>query len=92
MKHTICVTKRAGRHLKEMLETRAKSPDERLRLVPAPGAQVALVLDKARDEDEVIEVGGVPTLVIDPSAASVLEGAIIDYPEVSGETTLVVIK
>lgn len=79
MKPIIKITEAAARHLKEAMAARATQPNQRLRLVAAPGAQVGLVLDEAREGDEIIEVDGDPILVLKGTMVPLLKGLTLDY-------------
>lgn len=78
MMPVIRITESAARHLKKRLASRAVNPNQRLRLVAAPGAQVGLVLDQARETDEIIEVDGSPILLIEAALVPILKGATLD--------------
>lgn len=92
MKPIIRVTKRAARHLKEALASRARNQYQCLRLVPASGWQARLVLDEVRGEDEVIQVDGTPLLALAPALIPVLQGATLDYQETSEGCQLTLVK
>ena len=92
VKPLITITERAARHLRDVLATRSKSLDQRLRLVAVPGGQAGLVLDRAREEDKVIDIGGSPVLLLNPALVPVVEGATLDYAETSEGRQLTLIK
>lgn len=81
MKPTVRITGSAARHLKRKLAVLAKSSKQYLRIVPAPGGVAGLLLDRARREDEVIRVNGVPILLVSPPLVPVLRGTVLDYEE-----------
>ncbi|MDP2725978.1 MAG: hypothetical protein Q8P59_00400 [Dehalococcoidia bacterium] len=92
MKPIIRITKSAARHLKQTLDARATDPNQRLRLVAAPGAQVGLVLDEAREADEIIGVDGAPILLLEASLVPILKGATLDYSNTPEGPQLTLVK
>jgi Fe-S cluster assembly iron-binding protein IscA len=91
LKPIIHITDRASKHLREVLTTRANSPNWCLRLVAAP-AGAGLVLDRPRDEDKVVEIDGRPILHLHPILAPVLDGATLDYADSSDGPQLTLVK
>lgn len=88
----ISVTERAVEHLKDLLDTRAESPNQCLRLVIAAAGQTGLVLDNICEEDHIIEANGAPVLLVAPVLAPIVEGATLDYAETSEGSWLTLSK
>lgn len=88
----ISITGRAAKHLKEVLAARAKSPDQCLRLVVAPGGQAGLVLDKPKEEDKVIEINGAPVLLLSLVLVPALKGTTLDYTDTAEGPQLTLAK
>lgn len=74
------ITEKAAEYLEDLLATRPRSKNHYLRLVPGR-ATIGLILDKARDDDKIIRVGGVPILLLQPVVASVVEGTTLDFSD-----------
>ena len=78
----ITVTDSAVRHLRTLLEERAPTERQGLRVQISKGGcsglQYDMLLDSRHDDDAVLERGGVEFLV-DPESARLLRGATLDY-------------
>lgn len=92
VKPIIRIRKRAARYLRRLLACQAQGPNQCLRLLPAPGGQAGLVLDRAREGDEVIEVDGAPVLLLDPTLAPILRGATLDCEDTPEGSQLTLVK
>lgn len=92
MKPIIRIRKSAARHLRRLLACRAQGPNQCLRLVPGPAGQAGLVLDRAREGDEVIEVDGAPVLLLDAALVPIVRGATLDCEATPEGSQLTLVK
>jgi Fe-S cluster assembly iron-binding protein IscA len=88
----LSVTEIAKEKLREHLQTRTTDPAIAVRLVTSPSEsnRFALVLDKEKKGDQVVESKtGDKVMLIGPDLASELEGLVVDYqktPKADGFT------
>jgi len=79
----LMVTTSAEEKLKEALQQQA-DPQMAIRIIPSPSNpdQIQLVLDKPKEEDQVVESDdGIKLLLVGPDLAPALEGITMDYQE-----------
>ena len=89
----VTVTALAAEKLREGLQAATTDPEACIRLALSPSVpnRIEMVLDKAKEEDQVVENEGAKLILLDPEIAQVLEGMVIDYDESpqGGKFTLV---
>ncbi len=86
MSLTLTVSKDAAERLGMIVTQQRESEEQGLRIFArgggcgCSGPSFAMGIDKAGDEDNVLDLHGV-TFIVDPATATSLEGASIDYTE-----------
>ena len=86
MSLTLTVSKDAAERLGMIVTQQRESEDQGLRIFSrgggcgCSGPSFAMGIDKAGDDDNVLDLHGV-TFIVDPTTATSLEGASIDYTE-----------
>ncbi len=86
MSLTLTVSKDAAERLGMIVTQQRESEDQGLRIFArgggcgCSGPSFAMGIDKAGDDDNVLDLHGV-TFIVDPTTANSLEGASIDYTE-----------
>lgn len=74
----ITVTAQAAEELKAMAQAEVKDPEEAFRLVPAGEDRLALVVDKVKEGDEVVEHEGVKVLLVGAELVDAVDGLVLD--------------
>ena len=80
----LSVTENAKEKLSKHLQTKTTDPEMAVRLVTSPSEpnRFALVLDKEKKGDQVVESkAGINVMLIGPDLASDLAGWVVDYKE-----------
>jgi Fe-S cluster assembly iron-binding protein IscA len=80
----LSVTEIAKEKLREHLQTNTTDPAIAVRLVTSPSEsnRFALILDKEKKGDQVVEnKAGVKVMLIGPDLVTELEGLVVDYQE-----------
>ena len=80
----LTVTAPAKEKLEEALQEQTTDPEVAIRIIASPSEpnRLALVLDKEKEGDQVVESeGGSKLLLIGPDLAPALDGLVIDHQE-----------
>ncbi|UCD54246.1 MAG: hypothetical protein JSU76_00680 [Dehalococcoidia bacterium] len=79
----VTVTALAAEKLKEGLQAATTDPEVCIRLALSSSVpnRIEMVLDKAKEEDQIAENEGTKLIILDPEIAQQLEGMVIDYEE-----------
>jgi len=86
------VTNGAKQLLLEALLANTDDPEVGLRLALGPGGQLALVLDKEAEGDQVVEHEGSKVLLVGAELAFVVDGVTIDVRDTEDGPRLVVLR
>ncbi len=80
---TLTVTEPAAEKMKEAIRAKTTDPEAGFRFVSSPSRpnHLKMVLDKAKEGDQVVENEGVKILLLSPEVVPMLEGMVIDYQE-----------
>jgi|GEM_PF-1492370 len=81
------------RELKDTLQSKTTDPDIRFRLVLLPGdsQKLLLILDREKDEDQILEMDGRAVVILAPDLVKALDGMVIDYQRKTGGAGFVVV-
>jgi Fe-S cluster assembly iron-binding protein IscA len=74
----IRLTDRATEELKDILATNQTPEDRGVKLVPGEAGGVAMIIDRAREGDDVVDGEQRPLLIVDASIAGRLDGVTLD--------------
>jgi len=77
----LTVTTKAAEELKAMAQAEVTDPNEALRLIHAGSGRLAIVVDTAREGDQVVEHEGVKVLLVGVELADVVDGLLLDCQE-----------
>ncbi len=88
----LTVTNGAKQLLLEALLANTDDPEVGLRLALGPGGQLALVLDKEAEGDQVVEHEGSKVLLVGAELAFVVDGVTIDVRDTEDGPRLVVLR
>ena len=79
----VTVTALAAEKLNEGLQAATTDPEVCIRLALSSSVpnRIEMVLDKAKEEDQIVENEGTKLILLDPEIAQQLEGMVIDYEE-----------
>jgi Fe-S cluster assembly iron-binding protein IscA len=77
----IAVTERAKEELKNRLSRGIDEPGLGVRLSSGTPGKFELVADQPRDEDQVVQHGGLNVLLVEREISDMLDGATLDYRE-----------
>lgn len=88
----LTVTTEAKQLLLEALLANTDDPEIGLRLALGPGGQLALVLDKESEGDQVIEHKGSKVLLVGAELAFVVDGVTIDVRDTEDGPRLIVLR
>lgn len=79
----VTVTALAAEKLKEGLQAATTDSEVCIRLAISSSVpnRIEMVLDKAKEEDQIVENEGAQLILLDPDIAQLLEGMVIDYEE-----------
>jgi hypothetical protein len=81
----IGVTPRASQELKGILDAKRTPKDRGVKIVPGESGGLALVIDRPREGDAVVEGEDRPLLIVDASLNDRLDNVVLDTtPETSG--------
>jgi len=86
----LTVTEKAKQELKKMLLESRNDTDKSLRIEFKEPAQVSLVVDEEREEDQVIQLKGMNVLLIGKDIAPIFDGVVLDVREDPNGSKLVV--
>lgn len=88
----LTVTSEAKQLLLEALLANTDDPEVGLRLALGPGGQLALVLDKEAEGDQVVEHEGSKVLLVGAELAFVVDGVTIDVRDTEDGPRLIVLR
>jgi Fe-S cluster assembly iron-binding protein IscA len=88
----LTVTNEAKQLLLEALLANTDDPEIGLRLALGPGGQLALVLDKEAEGDQVVEHKGSKVLLVGAELAFVVDGVTIDVRDTEDGPRLIVLR
>ncbi len=88
----LTVTNGAKQLLLEALLANTDDPEVGLRLALGPGGQLALVLDKEAEGDQVVEHEGSKVLLVGAELAFVVDGVTIDVRDTEDGPRLIVLR
>ena len=88
----LTVTEKAKQELKKILLARSNDTNKSLRIQFKEPAQVSLVVDEEREEDQVIQLKGMNVLLIGKDIAPIFDGVVLDVREDQTGSKLVVTK
>ncbi len=88
----LAVTNGAKQLLLEALLANTDDPEVGLRLALGPGGQLALVLDKEAEGDQVVEHKGSKVLLVGAELAFVVDGVTIDVRDTEDGPRLIVLR
>lgn len=88
----LTVTSEARQLLLEALQANTDDPEVGLRLALGPGGQLALVLDKEAEGDQVIEHKGSKVLLVGAELSFIVDGMTLDTRDTEDGPRLVVLR
>ena len=88
----ISVTEVAKEELKKLSLQVLEQPETVLRLVPNEQGQLGLVIDREREDDQVVKHEEATILVVDKELSTALEGIGIDYQDTPDGPRLALIR
>lgn len=88
----LTVTNGAKQLLLEALLANTDDPEVGLRLALGPGGQLALVLDKEAEGDQVVEHQGSKVLLVGAELAFIVDGVTIDVRDTEDGPRLIVLR
>lgn len=74
----IALTERATQGLKEVLAANQTPKDRAVKLVPGESGGLAMVIDRVKEGDAVVEGDQRPLLIVDQSLAERLDNVVLD--------------
>lgn len=74
----LTVTLQAMEELKSMAQAEVKEPEETLRLIYAGSGRLAIVIDTAKEGDQVVEHEGATVLLVGAELADAVDGLLLD--------------
>lgn len=74
----ITVTERAATGIEEILSAQQAAPGEAIKLVPDGSGGIGLAIAAPAAEDEVVQKGDDPLVIVDGRIAPDLDGAVLD--------------
>ena len=77
----IRLTERAAAGLKNVLTSNATPKDQAVKLVPSDGGGVRMVIDSAGKDDEIVDGGNRPLLIVDAAITSKLDNVGLDVEQ-----------
>jgi Fe-S cluster assembly iron-binding protein IscA len=86
----ITLTARAAEELKAVVQAEFNDPEQAFRLVPDESGQLVLVVDRAKEGDQIVELEGLKVLLIGAEVAGVVHGMVVDWEDTSEGACLII--
>ena len=77
----ITLTARAAEELKTVVQAELKDPEQAFRLAYDESGQLALVVDRAKEDDQIVELEGLKVLLVGAEVTEVAHGMVVDWED-----------